>query len=461
MNEEFATPLEAIPQRARALTVFGNLSTKAMHDLYYAPQGSLFPPDDDPDFLELADALRKRKWDDASVALLIQAYGRSLQVGGFLDLKTIARWVLAHHSGADVQAVIDCMEIRPPEEIDIIKVLSRKGSQKIVFLASWRLRQQEVVLKKILGSQESVERILSRELAPHPLSMVHPNIIETHILKNSHGESFLVERKLQVVLSDQWRANGIHEAANLLFDIANALKFLHDNQRVHGDVKPDNIGKRGDHYVLLDFGICRPRSEFTPDASPTGSIRTRAPELLDSHAYEEPEKADVWALGATVYNAVLGRFPLISVKESREIPRVSSPEERKDFESMVMRRVRSEWSQWVTFDGIPSPLREILVQMLDRDVGARLSASDLVRRAEAELSAFLRLSSVNANHSGRFSPAEELDQIRRYMSAGTHRKLLPVNRRQQLAARLSDLRSVPGFDDVARRTIDDLFTQLT
>jgi serine/threonine protein kinase len=200
------------------------------------------------------------------------------------------------------------MAVDPPPEIDLIKILSRKGSQKLVFLATWRKTLQEVVLKQIIAKGESAERIFSRELQPHPLNMVHPNIIETHFLRNSKGERFLVERRLDTVLDDEWDAQGIYEASNLLFDITKALKFLNDHRLVHGDVKPDNIGKRVGSYVLLDFGICRDRQDFSGETTPTGSLRTRAPELLLKNEYSEPEKVDVWALGATVYKAVTKRF---------------------------------------------------------------------------------------------------------------------------------------------------------
>ena len=55
---------------------------------------------------------------------------------------------------------------------------------------------------------------------------------------------------------------------------------MHQLGLVHGDIKPDNIGKKEGRFVLLDFGICRSAEKFTADTTATGSLRTRAPELL-------------------------------------------------------------------------------------------------------------------------------------------------------------------------------------
>src|SRR5262249_17402572 len=144
------------------------------------------------------------------------------------------------------------------------------------------------------------------------------------------------------VLGDGWRAGGIQEAANLLNDIGHALVYLYGELGlVHGDIKPANIGRKGGSYILLDFGICRRACEFKGDATATGSLRTRAPELFLTDKYPHPDKADVWSLGATVFNAVVGRFPFVDEGES--VPRVSKPAEREAFEAVLKKRILEQW----------------------------------------------------------------------------------------------------------------------
>ena len=150
--------------------------------------------------------------------------------------------------------------------------LPQQGSQKIVFEASWGLYQKTVILKKLLNP----EILLHREMQSFPLSTnEHPNIIKTYTLSN-RSETFLVEDKIRT-LDDTWTSHGTEETALLIHDIAAALCYLDDKGLVHGDIKPDNIGLDQRRFVLLDFGICRPASEFVGAYAATGSLRTRAP----------------------------------------------------------------------------------------------------------------------------------------------------------------------------------------
>lgn len=455
INDEDHNVFNTIPAKARALTSIGDETLRAVHEFFTASQGALFPTEENPSFQELSEAFIRKNWIDVEVAKVVRKYKEFRDSGNDIEVKSIVRWILAHDDGSVATPIIECMDVRPPEEIEIIKVLSKKGSQKIVFLATWRLQQQEVVLKKVIGPADSIQRVLYRELQPHPLSMVHPNIIETHSLKNDLGESFLVEKKLPSVLYDKWRATGIQEAAKVLFDIAQAIKFLHDHGLVHGDIKPDNIGRRIDNFVLLDFGICRPTKEFSRESTPTGSMRTRAPELFGSDTYLDPEKVDIWALGATIFNALCGRFPLIQVNE--EIPRVSNPKERKSLELMIAQRVKNEWNKWVDFGEVPNPLSGILSRMLEKDVNSRINAKELVELAEEELSAFIPL----ANSTYRFSPLEELEQIEEFLADKKILTLFPFYRKQQIVTRLTQMKSLHGFDESKHKKISELISCLS
>jgi len=114
----------------------------------------------------LGDALAV-DWTDAEAARVVERTIEDLISGTKLDVSSLARWVRQHPNNAD--AVIDCMSVEAPEELSIIKVLSRAGSQKLVFSGTWRLTQSRVVVKKLTGSNAA--KVLSRELITNPLSM--------------------------------------------------------------------------------------------------------------------------------------------------------------------------------------------------------------------------------------------------------------------------------------------------
>jgi serine/threonine protein kinase len=441
-----------MPSGAHALSALGPQTEKVVHRLLQE-QGTfnLFAQVDEADLKKLADALH-RGWTDEQAAQVVAEYEKVTVAGRRLNISALTRWVLSHPN--DANAVIDCMSVDPPEEISIIRVLSRAGSQKLVFLATWKLTQRQVVLKRLIGSPE-VQRVkVTRESRSHPLSMAHPNIIETHYLKNFSGEIFLVEERLPFLLSDDWRSHGIHDAANLLYDISNALAYIHRLNLVHGDVKPDNIGKRGADYILLDFGICRPVDDFSVESTPTGSLRTRAPELFETDHYELPQKVDVWAIGATIFNAVVGRFPFFDQGEAP--PRISHPEERTNFEQIVKSRIQNEWNERVDLTHVPPLLRSVLNRALVRDPKERGSANEISNLAERELAVFLRRQS----QVGRFSPLEEINQITSFLPSVEILKLMPETEREALLGRLQELSATPGLNVNEKEKITTLFNHM-
>jgi len=434
-----------LPGYAQVLAELGPKTSEAISALIREGAGStLFAPTGQ--LLRVLEEGLRTSWTDAEAASAISAIHECVAKQQELNPTTLARWLRAHRN--DSRALTDCLQADPPDEITIIQLLSRAGSQKLVFLANWEIAQREVVLKRFIGP-EAAERLIPRELQPHPLSMAHPNIIETHLLRNRKGEGFLVERRLPMVLNDSWSSHGVQEAANLLRDIASALAYLQEKQLVHGDIKPDNIGFEDGNYILLDFGICRPIGKFDADATPTGSLRTRAPEVLlgeRNHSYS----SDIWALGATVYNAVAGRFPLFSPGEAP--PRVSTPAEREAFEGVLRGRVRQEWSSRVDPCVVPEPLRPLLQATLDRDPDNRTTAADLVKEAEEELAGFLRAS----EGPSRFSPEEELEQLVAYLPGERILSLMPDSQKHQLRRRLEGLRGAKGLTSGQREKIDSL-----
>ncbi len=372
--------------------------------------------------------------------------------GRSYDVKNLIRWIQSHKN--EPSAVNDCMIIVPPDQFNIIKVLSRAGSQKLVFLATWNLTRKQVVLKTLLGTPEENLKVKSREIQSNPLSMKHRNIIETFYFQNKNGEDFFVEEFLPVVLNDNWRSHGIKEAANLLYDIGNALKFLHDELHlVHGDVKPDNIGKKDDDYILLDFGICRSKDVFENETEATGSLRTRSPELFLDGKYHIPEEVDVWAIGATVFNAVTGRFPLYYKDEKP--PRVSHPDERKEFEDMLKQRVSIEYDQLLNFDEIPEDLRKILKSCLEFNPEKRCKAEELINASKKELAAFIR-----SDENVRLSPIDIIDQLDRYLPDENIIKLMPSNKKEQLKKQLDEFNSSQGIPPEYRSKIGNLLKKI-
>lgn len=130
---------------------------------------------------------------------------------------------------------------------------------------------------------------------------------------------YLQGRDLRKVIENG--AMSIQNAVDVMIEVCSVLHRAHELGIVHRDVKPDNIFlvRSGDEELakLIDFGI----SKLTPGAAPQshegGTVRTAA--LLGSPPYMSPEqlrasskideRCDIWAVGATLYEAISGTEP--------------------------------------------------------------------------------------------------------------------------------------------------------
>lgn len=402
----------------------------------------------------LGDALAH--WPDSDASKVLKGLEEALEeeIGNPPDLVTgLTTWVQAHPD--EVESVRDCLFVQPPAGIKIRKLLSRAGGQKVVFLAEWPVAGRLVVVKKLIGPVADQAKILLREAQAHPLSISHPNIIETHTMTNEKGDVFLVEEFLSEILGDAWKPQGLEEAATLLFDISSAISFLHrDIKRVHADIKPDNLGRRGDSFVLLDFGMCRPLDQLA-EATATGSLRTRAPEVLKEAAYAVPDRVDVWALGAVVFNAYEDRFPLFDAEE--KVPPVVEVEARQKLVEILKERAASEWDKRLQMERVPTPLQSVLNAALTKDPEARPTAQQLREMIVESLFVYLRSEAFDAP---MYSASEEIAQYERWLLRPNALALnMPLPVKQKLKARLNSLRSEPEIG-IGRDTIDALLAVL-
>jgi len=113
------------------------------------------------------------------------------------------------------------------------------------------------------------------------------------------------------------------ELARCCYHIASALEYLHENNIVHQDIKPNNFLLDGSgNYYLADLGLSlkvrQTIKKFTMSGTAQKSSFTgltppayRAFELYDRTTIgEQPVKAsDIWALGASLYEMATGNMP--------------------------------------------------------------------------------------------------------------------------------------------------------
>ena len=147
----------------------------------------------------------------------------------------------------------------------------------------------------------------------------HPGIIKVIDQFEANNTFYYVMEYIEGgSLSDMIDAFGSvneKEAIGYMAQVGSALSYMHENKKLHLDIKPSNIMlKKSGEAVVIDFGLSKQYDENgMPESSTTigGGTPGYAPlEQSHHHAGKElPVTMDVYALGATMFKMLTGVRP--------------------------------------------------------------------------------------------------------------------------------------------------------
>lgn len=191
-----------------------------------------------------------------------------------------------------------------------------RGGMGIVFLARDVLLERPVAIKLLaptLGAREAMRRRFLRE-ARTAAQCFHPHIVPIHEVAESGELAWFVMAYVQgETLADRLRRSGPLPpdlVQRIGREVGWALGYAHERGVVHRDVKPENIliEKDTGRALIADFGIAQ--QVHGPDVSGevAGTARFMAPEQALGDALDG--RADLYALGVTLYLAATGRYPV-------------------------------------------------------------------------------------------------------------------------------------------------------
>uniref|UniRef100_A0ACD6A8E4 Uncharacterized protein n=1 Tax=Avena sativa TaxID=4498 RepID=A0ACD6A8E4_AVESA len=151
-----------------------------------------------------------------------------------------------------------------------------------------------------------------------------PHIVRCHsVLPTASGDSALLLELMDGGSLDSLVGGGFPEAA--LAEVAaqalSGLAYLRSRRVVHRDMKPANIlVSRAGQVKIADFGIAEVVSRAgNHRAAYEGTAAYMSPERFDTERLHDdgevvpvdPYAADVWGLGITVLELLMGRYPLL------------------------------------------------------------------------------------------------------------------------------------------------------
>jgi len=206
---------------------------------------------------------------------------------------------------------------RPFGTYELLGVIDQ-GGMGVVYKARQTKPDRVLALKMIKAGQLATEEDLQRfkREAESAAGLDHPNIVPIHEVGEHEGQPYFTMRLVEGgSLADHidFFRERPREAARLVATIGLALRHAHQRAILHRDLKPANILLDGDMQPLVtDFGLAirvDRESRLTTAGSILGTLNYMSPE----HARGEKlltVRADVYSLGAILYEILTGRPPL-------------------------------------------------------------------------------------------------------------------------------------------------------
>jgi hypothetical protein len=258
-----------------------------------------------------------------------------------------------------------------------------RGGMGVVYRAVHLEMAKTVALKVIytLGRDPEVVRGRFAREVQALARLEHPNVVPIYHAGQWHGFPYFTMKFAPAgpLSRHLGRFHGDAAAcARLVAKVARAVQELHDHKVIHRDLKPLNIllGD-SDEPLVADFGLAKWTDDDADTARagdhpisgtgvPLGTRHYMAPEQTRGERTDFPEAADIWALGVTLYELLVGVRPF--------------PD---DGRSDLAERIREQPAPPLP-DSVPVPLAVIVARCLakapaDRYPTAAAVADDLER----------------------------------------------------------------------------------
>ena len=265
-----------------------------------------------------------------------------------------------------------------------VKKLLGEGGKKVVYLTHDGVLDRDVAfaLIKTEGLDETSRTRISREAQAMGRLGSHPHIVTVFDLGEHQDQPYMVSELMgggdvEGLIEDAPEHRiPLERALEICKQVCRGLEFAHSRGIVHRDLKPGNVLLTEDHSTgsgqatakIGDFGlaVATDRSRLTQEGMMVGTVSYMPPE--QALGGDVTAKADLYSLGAMLYELVTGRPPFLGDDSIAIIGQhINTPP------------VAPTWHN----GQCPRPLEALILRLLAKDPSERPeSASDVLTALE-------------------------------------------------------------------------------
>jgi class 3 adenylate cyclase len=284
-----------------------------------------------------------------------------------------------------------------------------EGGRKRVYLAHDSRLDREVAFCVIRAEGLDLvghQRVLREAQSVARLGQ-HPNLVTVHDIGEDAGNPYIVQEFMAggdvsgLIEQAEEHRLPIERTLAIAKDVCKGLSFIHAGGMVHRDLKPANVFLSSDGTAKIgDFGlaVALDRSRITQYGLMLGTVSYMPPE--QALGGESTPKADLYSLGAMLYELVTGRPPFLGDDPTAVISQhINTPPVAPS---------------WVT-EHCPPSLEEVILGLLEKDPGQRpANAAEVLAALEK-----VDPSQKSASHSD----SNVLDRLARGVFVGREKEL--------------------------------------